>query len=207
MNVLADRVASRFAHRMRQADIPVGTTHENGTVRIHRYRDVLMVWDLSTAGKRGKKVRKMSIIPKTGSETEREGLLDRLGKMLDSYSRYDQVAGTIQDYLHDYPDDLEVHYNEERGVDVMPAGFQPIVVKGNHVRIEAEYKTFTVKNTDDKFNEPTCIPAISGGLKSIPVFYRWVKDNEQKIKDMTFNDVVRAMSALDIRFHQYCAID
>lgn len=210
MTVLADRIASRFVHtrRLLRADIGVGATHENGTVRIHRFMDTIVVEDITNAGKRGKKVRKMAIIPTHHIKgPDRQGFIDRVTKMIEDYGRYEQIQGRLKDYLSDYPDDLDIHESEERGVDVMPGGFQEITVRGEHVMVNVEYKDFLVKNLDDSANEPTCIPAISGGIKAIPVFYRWVKDNQEKIKKMTFREVLQAMSALDVKYHEFCAID
>ena len=94
-----------------------------------------------------------------------------------------------------------------RGVDVAPAGFKPVKIRGKHVYIEADYDSFRVKDLVDRNNEPTCIPAFKGGKKSIKQFYRWVSDNISKIKSMKYYDVLGEMRKEGINYHDYCAMD
>ena len=205
---LADRVASIFAHTRRFFAVERGRTAEHGTIRIHRYNDHIVVWDITDAGRRGKKVRRLSISPAYGAKNPTpEQMLERWGKALDHEDNYDAVHRLFKDVLHDYPNDFTLHESEERAIDVMPPGFAPLDVKGDHVSIRVEYKDFSVKNTDDTANESTCIPAMSGGIKMIPVFYRWVKDNEANIKHMTFLDVIKEMDSMGVKYHEYCAMD
>ena len=100
-----------------------------------------------------------------------------------------------------------MYESQERGVDVTPGGFRPIKVNGKNITLEADYSDFTVRDKVDRFNEPTCIPAVKGGKRDIKVFYRWVKDNLPWLQSATFGDVMRAMMKEGIRFHQYCAMD
>lgn len=199
-----NRIVSRF---VLARSIPLGETVENGMVRIHRYRDHYRVTDLTNAGKRGKKVRVMTLSPSYSYQGKPDQWMDSMSKALGDYRTYDQVKSFIADLLADFPGEINVDESQERGVDVTPAGFQPLRIEGRGVVVEVGYKNFSVRNVADQFNLPTCIPAIQGGLKSIPVFYRWVKDNEAAIKRMTFPEVVKEMGRLGVKFHQYCAID
>lgn len=205
-SALIARVAKR--HKEALSEIPVGNTREKGSVRIHRYRDHLEVTDLINAGKRGKRVEVTTVSPSyTYSSSDGIELLGRLTKFVDVYRDYRGVISAFEDYLRDYPNDLKLNTYQRRGVDVTPAGFKPIVIKTDNVLIEAEYDSFRVKNLNDEYNEPTCIPATQGGKKSIPVFYRWVQDNEAKIRRMEYNEILSEMSRLGIRSHSFCAID
>jgi hypothetical protein len=89
----------------------------------------------------------------------------------------------------------------------MPPGFKPITINGKYVEIEARYKDFTVNDKVDTNNLPACIPAFTGGKKSIPAFYRFVKDNASKLKNMTYGEVKRAMDKAGIDYHSYCRMD
>lgn len=100
---------------------------------------------------------------------------------------------------------FRVHHGGE-SIDVTPAGFKPIRIMGKGVTIEADYNDFRVVANEDP-NETTCIPAIKGGKKDIKVFYRWAKDNESKLKNMKFSDIVRTLMSEGVKFHQYCAVD
>lgn len=184
--------------------LQVGRGQENGTVRLHRYRDSILVTDLTNAGKRGKKVRTLSV--ELSYNTEMKSL-DGVARMLTLYDDFDDVVATLNDFLVDYPHALKMYFSDQRGVDVMPAGFEIIEIHGEHVYISAEYKTFRVQDLGDRYNMPRCIPAIRGGKRSIPVFYRWVRDNQSRIKNMTFHEVMKEMDKNKIQYHYYCAMD
>ena len=204
MDSLTRRIADTWKVR---SSLGRGDTVEVGDVRIHRYSDNFTITDLTFAGKRGKKVQVMSISPSYYYKGKPEDWMENMSKALVEYRKYDQVKAFIKDLLHDFPGEINIEERSERGVDVTPGGFRPLHVTGKGVKIEVDYKDFSVVNVDDQFNLPTCIPAIQGGLKSIPVFYRWVQDNMSAIKSMSFQDVLKAMDSLDVKYHQYCAID
>lgn len=181
-----------------------GDNFENDDIRAHQFRNSIHVWDLTNAGKRGKKVDKLTIMASRFADP----------KMLDNHMKAIKVAGDFRgvvklfkDLEYDYPNDFELHFGTERGVDVTPAGFKPIKIKTQDLYIEADYNDFRVRDLNDPYNEPTCIPAIQGGKRDVKLFYRWVKDNESKIRGMEFSDVVSAMRKNKIKYHQYCAMD
>src|SRR5690606_17734183 len=125
------------------------------------------VTDTTFAGKRGKRVP--SFIVETRSD------YDDLHEV--AWIIYDLVVknvdfNTLVRTVKQVADGLNVTFftREERGVDVMPAGFQPLSVEGKGVLISAGYDSFRVLNTNDPYNDTTCIPAIKGGKQSIPVF-------------------------------------
>ena len=187
----------------RMAAIGVGDTVENGVVRIHRYMDTIKVMDLTFAGKRGKVVRRLTIFPNVRGPDRME-LLRNISTMIEDYDKYDRILGILKDYLIDHPEDIVLDESSERGVDVTPAGFKEIVLNGQHVQIEVSYKQFVIKDLDDKNNEPT---AISKGPKGIPTLYRWVSDNQDKIRSMKYRDVLQSLKELGISYHDYLAVD
>jgi len=198
--------------RPREAEIQVGKTWENDHVRVHRYRSAYHVWDLTNAGKRGKKVRKVALYDTDMVRNESVlKNLDKLAKGIEKVKNFDSVLKWFNIITKDAElrgeHSPKIEMSEERGVDVAPGGFKPIRVVGKGVRVDSDYDSFTVKNLDDKMNEPTCIPAIRGGKKDIKVFYRWVKDNVDAIKQMDFSAVLKAMKKIGVQYHQYCAMD
>lgn len=221
MPVSSTRVA--YLHLLKSAaTIGVGKTVElpRSNVRVHRYRDVLMFWDLTNAGKRGKKVDTFSIgnIEHMDPEYQKviEGFISNLFNWR-SYADVRYAAKVVAEVHHDGTRENgyqpfggmtpRIHDSQERGVDVAPAGFGPIRVDGEHVSIDAGWKSFSVRDKDDQFNLPTCIPSIKGGVKDIKVFYRWVTDNEAALKRMLYRDVLKGMDAAGIGYHSYCAMD
>jgi len=187
-------------------ELSIGETFENEKWRVHRGGSSVRVTELTNAGKRGKKCqvvvvydidwKRMAVsadtIAKTFYDLARRGA--SLRDMQKAAEEFKEAGANMETYT-------------ERGVDTKPGGFETISIKGDKVWIEAEYKSFRVRDLEDKYNEPTCIPAITGGKKSIPVFYRWVKDNQAKIKRMSFSEVRKAMQKNGIKYHSYCAMD
>lgn len=199
MTTIALRVAARF-----MTALNVGETFENEHYRIHRYADSIKVMDLTNAGKRGKKVDAVTLydFPRLSPvESAALGYVlwakrnSPFSKMLEQAKEDAEILG------------CKIEVSAYRGVDVMPAGVQPIAIRGEHIYVEASPLSFTVRDNDDQNNLPTCIPAIKGGKKSIPVFYRWVKENRGSIGRMTFRDVLKQMDALGIDYHSFCAMD
>lgn len=201
---IAERVAARF---LRAAGLGLGQTVERGDVRIHRFHDFFKVWDLTNAGKRGKKVRVLVLGPSSRYPHNPAGWMEGMSKALPEYRSYDAVKRFVDDLLVDFPDEIDVREQAERGVDVTPGGFEPLKIKTPKVYVEADYGDFLVKNLEDQYNETTCIPAAKGGKKSVPQFYRWVKDNMARLQRMSFYEIVEAMRKEGIRYHQYCAMD
>lgn len=175
-------------HRI--ATINRGDTVETDKLRIHRYDRSIKVWDLENAGKRGRQVRQFSV------ETDQYDLIDSIEKA----KSFDEALNFAKDSGN------QVYESTSRGIDVAPAGFKPISVKGKDCYVSADYDSFTVKDYSD-INEETCIPAVRGGKADIKVFYRWVSDNESKIKNMDFDEIVNAMRSEGVRYHRYCALD
>lgn len=210
MTELNQRIVERY---LKQAYVTIGQVVENGTFRMRRYRESLVLWDLTNAGKRGKRVERLSVTPSYDpvngfkEPNKRLEFLDRLGLRLEHYSTFNQAVRSLKDLLVDYPNSLDMETAFERGVDVMPAGFKELRIESPFASIRVEFKDFSVTNLEDKNNEPTCIPAIRGGIKTIPLFYRWVSDNQDSIKHMKYLDILDQMKKLGVPYHTYCAMD
>lgn len=205
MDNLTPRVLNAY-HRKQALDI--GRTWDNENWRVHRYADSIKVTDLTNAGKRGKKVQILSVVAKRFRGESMAGMeslameLIMHAKRGASYARMKQVAEEAAEAgIADF------YEESERGVDVAPGNFGPISIHGKNVTIEVGWKDFSVRDKVDQNNLPTCIPAIKGGLKAIPVFYRWVDENRAALENMTFREVTKAMGQLGIPYHEYCAMD
>jgi hypothetical protein len=199
-----DKVTARVVNAYyRKQALDVGRTWENENWRIHRYADSITITELRDAGKRGKKVKVISLYGGVRSLPMESMAMEMvmLGKRDESYARMLQAAKEAAEI------GFGLSEREERGVDVAPGNFGPLDIRGKHVHVQVGWKDFSVKNTDDKYNEETCIPAMKGGLKAIPAFYRWVSDNRAKIEGMVFTEVLKAMEDLGVPYHQYCAMD
>jgi hypothetical protein len=181
-------------------------TVDRAKMHLHRYRDQIQVTDLTFAGKRGKRVERFSVVD---LDYAHGGWAHDLVEALAKASSYKAALALAKKMLEDYEGSgsPSVHEYTLRGIDVMPAGVSPVTLNGKHVWIKATPIDFIVRDKDDQHNLPTCIPATRGGKKSIPVFYRWLLENESQIERMTFHDVMKSMSDAGIQSHQYCAMD
>jgi len=194
---------------LREADTSLtGKAFENDDIRYHVYRSSVRVWDLTNAGKRGKKVDYFALYdidmvrdPELSKKVEQWAF--RLRTM--NYRQALRAAQELAFEGGDYPP--KISQQQEKGVRITPAGFKPLRVRGRGVLVESEWDSFRVRDLLDTNNDPTCIPAFKGGKKDVKVFYRWVRDNESAIKRMDFRQVLKHMDQNNIRYHYYCAMD
>lgn len=195
------------SERVISAYVSEGNTVEVGSIRIHRFREAYRVTDLTNAGLRGKKCDGISITVKGFQDVK--DVMEEIAWALEGAKTFAKVKQIVTTDLAELHPELEIRVDpwEERGIDVVPAGFKPIEVVGDKVKVSVGYKEFVVTDLVDTQNETTCIPKAKGGLKSIPAFYRWVKDNESKVKKMSFSEVLEQMGKIGLPYHQFCAID
>jgi hypothetical protein len=183
--------------------IKIGETRENGSLRIHRYRESLELTDLTNAGKRGKKVRRVSV----GSRhIDAVCHLDRVSGMVDSAVALDRAMASINDYLTDYPSDLNLFETEMRGVDVAPAGFKAQTGCGKRVSFCLDFDSFMICCLEDRNNEPRIR---NGKHSDVAKFAKWLKvdGNRMSLATMSLHDVQNALSAAGIDYHYWLAMD
>lgn len=175
-------------------------------MHLHRYRDQIQVTDLTFAGKRGKRVDRFSV---HDLDFAHGGWAHDLVEAIEKASSYKAALALAKEMLEDYegPGRPSVSEITLRGIDIPPADLKPVTLNGKHVWIKATPVDFIVRDKDDQNNMPTCIPAIRGGKKSIPVFYRWLLEHENHLDKMTFHEVTKAMGDAGIDYHSYCAMD
>ena len=186
------------------AALAMGETFENESWRVHRFRPSLRVTSLIGAGKRGTRCEEMSLYSDYGDMTDE--VAEAVLKAVKAKVSPSQMSALMKDLAEasERPNKFNFYLNVLKGVEVKPGGFEKVKVVGDHVHIEADYDSFSVEDLKDQNNLPTCI---ARGKKSIYQFYRFVKDNRDKLKHMTFGQVTNAMSDAGIDFHQYCAMD
>lgn len=186
----------------------VGEGGENAFIRWHQYMSSIQVFDLTFAGKRGKKVEKFALydIDQAKHDVEKHVAINNFVKLLENRNTtYKKAKAAAMVIANGTAPKIEVY--TERGVDVAPAGFGPFRLETKYVSIEAGWKSFTINDKVDQNNLPSCIPAIDGGKTSVKVFYRWVQDHQNALKSMTFGQITTAMMKDGIKFHQYCRMD
>jgi len=183
----------------------LGKTMENKNIRFHVFRGSVRVWDLENAGKRGKRVDYFAL---HGFDYKaRVGLHESIAAWVQTLPKatFASALAGAKKLEHVYQLGLESY--QEKGVDVAPAGFKPFQLLTNYVSINADDKSFSVRDLIDQNNLPTCIPGARGQKTQVKLFYRWVQDNESRLRRMTYLEILREMSKIGIQYHEYCAMD
>lgn len=210
MNKIAQELV-KIARSM-VAGLNRGETIEKDNIRIHRWNSSIRVWDLTNAGRIGKQVDSITIYNLDwAGKSEADSLVETLADNLSRVHSYSQAKSLMQkavveiNAISSYK--VELDERKDRGIDVSPAGFKEITIRGKHVSVEVDYESFTVKDLEDMNNEPTCIPAIRHNKRDVKMFYMWVRDNQSWIQNARFNEVLDGMSKAGIKYHYYCAMD
>lgn len=189
MTEQAKRVVARF---LKARGIGLGKTWENDKIRIHRFRDMFHIWDLANAGKRGKKVDKISLGAWT-VPNEKEWMEQQSRHLVLNARDFSSIKRYIEALD---PAGIEVHRSQERGIDVLPAGTRKIELQwssgGTDLRLEADPLDFMVVSSaligaNDKgqggFRQDTGYHSEKpAGAKR---FYGWLASGgEAKVKQM-----------------------
>ncbi len=205
MNLVAQRVADRYISAM---GIGMGRTWEIDSVRVHRYRDHFKVTDLTNAGKRGKRVRVMTIAPTYYYKGDHDEWMERMGKAIPEYNSYDKIKGFIKDVLVDAPNEIQIDESEVRGVDVNPGGTTKITLTtGTGLEITSEPMDFMVRSRV-MMPGPTGKPSFaqdtlywpSNKKRDSPIFYNWLKANMAQANRMTITDFRKLWDDLKIPY-------
>lgn len=183
-----------------------GITREFTAWRVHRFNSALVVTSLENAGKRGKKVAELVIYDLDRYDQD-EDVVAKVIALAGRGASIPTMMSTMQDLASASGGKIGFDTRSLRGVDVMPGGFETLKIQTKDLSIEAGHDSFTIRDLVDQNNLPTCIPVGKGGKASVPAFYRWVKDNQAKIKRMSFRDVLRELDAQAIPYHYFCAMD
>lgn len=203
----------RVAHRHILAELGVGRTFFTGDLKIHRYRDQLQVTDLTNAGRRGKRVPEMTIVPAyTGSEQERQAVLDDLAATLVKCQSYECVQRELHNYVPTGLVKLDVLIANLRGIDVEPAGTTIKYKTSTGLRVGASPTNFQVMSSLPLAHPKTGEPMSgytqdtlywSENKQGAGVFYTWVKENLSKLNSMTIEDLKQLWDSLGVMWDSH----
>jgi hypothetical protein len=185
--------------------LTLGATVENGLLRVHRYADSFFFWDLTNAGKRGRRVAVLTARPTYLGWSSREVVMEAVSGLVENLDSMAAAVALLEQYRDAQPGALELLNSTTRGIDVQPAGFQPIVIRSQRMAFEVSHGSFVLTDLTDKFNEPTCIPGKSKRL--IPKLYQWASANQSRIEGMSYREILNELRALGVDYHAYCAVD
>lgn len=225
MNKLAEKVAARW---FSAKAVPMGKTEEKGKIRVHRYRDQLRVWDLTNAGKRGKKVRSLYVgttyaFNKGKNEFggDDQKFLDFASGLAMAAGNYDHFVAVLGDWAEEHPGQVNTSETMERGIDHLPAGSKTYKIQWTmgttELELEATPLEFRVRSSvlmepserllrrnpnAQPFRQDTGYwPAKKADAKK---FYGWLATGgEGKIKRMDINDLKKLWGQLKVRYDSH----
>ena len=208
MDPISLRVAARYSvtRRFLASGLEVGRSFQNEKIRVHRYRDQLRVWDITNAGKRGKKVPELTVLLTRNYEGDPDDWFKRqTAELIETYSKrpdpYGAFKALLRDLQVDFPEDINLHEEQLRGVDVEPYGeifeFNIPLDNKSSLRVEASPNSFLVVNhawvtregTDKGFFHDTSYRPVK--VTDARAFYAWLKDNASKLKSFDNMDEFR----------------
>lgn len=181
--------------------LAIGETFTTPTWRVHRFATTVRVTHLLNAGRHGKRCDEFAVWLWRHTY-DLAGIALRLACLAVDGIGPDEMAVEIEVASRECGGESD--RIARKGVDVAPAGIETFRINGANVRVIAEYKDWSVLDTVDTNNEPTLIPLKNKDRKA---FYAWAKKNEEALKTMHFNDVMRALREAGIGYHYYCAVD
>lgn len=175
--------------------------HETDILRYTITAREVNVWDLTNAGVRGAQVPYYSIFTADADPED----IQYLKILLDGIKRPQEIDSVLQDFIDTLPpksNRLSLSY--ENGIDVRPLSFSQIEIRNRGVAIKAGYDNFTIKDLTDLHNKPTAI-SLDSQKSSASKFYSWVEKNQDRIRKMSFHDILDALDNLRIQYHYYLA--
>lgn len=196
------KLASKLLNLMSEMKIERGGEFTNDDIRIHKYADMLRITETTFAGKRGKTCRQFSLMWQ-GDRGESHIHLDAFLDQVTDKMKYDDVKK-----LADAQKDLQVGSEYTlKGVEVIPTNMKPFEFENDKVKISSTPKDFSVRDREDKNNEPTCISFEKTGVRGTKQFYDYLNKNPDIVKGMSFRQVTDLIQKLGIKAHHYCAMD
>lgn len=223
MSTIAEKVAKRFADeklatrvatRYRVA-LEVGQGVFTQHLKLHHFHGSLRITDMTNAGKRGKKVRELTVIPKTFADD----LSDKIIKQAVSsilHMTYDQAKDHLEDILtrEGHENLYSLNERELRGIDVEPMGTKINLEKkfpnGEIVTIESSPHEFLIVDSvlidaEGKaahgFRQDTTYWPVA--KKDGIAFYGWLKDNLSKAANMKMMELLKVFEQLGLRYNSH----
>lgn len=207
MKKTIQRIAARFleAHGLGRGD-----TWENDKVRIHRFADSFKVWDLTYAGKRGKKVRVLTALPRTYAEMKDWTETHSKHVLLNASGGYDSVKKYFADI------DAAISETAERGIDVRPGDTPEISLKweagDDQLRLTATPQEFSLVSSvplqHPKTGEP--LPYRQDTMywgrsrRDAETFYKWLFSGGAKdIQKMGMREIWHIWGQLNVAFDSH----
>lgn len=159
--------------------------------------------DITNAGKRGKKVSRFGLYNSMSGELF-ENVMGPLLKLAYNKGSVEEMEAAFKATA---TKEMTYDFTDFRGIDVLPAGSQKVMISGPKMTIEASLTEFCVSDLEDQNNLPAMIAPSKSKNVAVKKFYAWAKENAETLREMSFSQVSQAMSAAGIGSHYYCRMD
>ena len=204
---IAQRVAVRH---LLSLDVGQGVFTDH--LKLHHFHGSLRITDMENAGKRGKKVKELTLIPKTLHDEMSDKIIKQAVQSI-LHMNYGQAKSHLEDVLtrEGHGDLFALHERDLRGIDVEPKGTTIKLEKkfpdGTIVRIESSPHDFMVVNSQvisapgkaaHGYRQDTLYSP--RGKQDGIIFYSWLRENLSKAANMTIQELSKIWDALGVRY-------
>lgn len=208
MRPLVARVVQRFRVAQRYLSargLAMGKTFQNENVRIHRFRELLRVTDLTNAGKRGKTCGQITLQFTANFEGDRDEYLDQVTDVLmDSAA---QGYDAVRNYLNFQKQELRrgqiaLDYEILKSINVEPFGevFEFVIRQPGKASLEVKSSPTDFRVVNHAWMKNQHDPE-KGFIhdtmywprkkKDAMAFYAWMKENHERARRFMNMDMFR----------------
>jgi hypothetical protein len=186
--------------------VAMGETWENGKVRIHRYRPSFFIWDLTNAGRRGKRVETLAVLPRNADDS----WMEEQSRMLILNARtFDTLKAYLKKLEAEEPGAFDLSESQERGIDVIPGG-----VKKMTLNWKVDDEILSLKATPLEFLVSSSKPLSGTTMRQdtlywqvkksdANLFYAWLADNESDVQSLGIVGLKEVWHKLGVKFDSH----
>jgi hypothetical protein len=202
---------SREMGRQRQTasnPLEVGRGAMTEHLRLHHFHGSLRITDLTNAGKRGKKVRELVLIPKTLNDEQASAIISQAADAI-MHMTYPEAVKYLEGRGEG---EYSLDERELRGIDVEPPGTKISLEKkfddGDVVKIDASPHDFMVVSSavvqlkGKPHHRQDTLYYPMGRADGI-AFYGWLKENVSKAANMTMNEIRKVWDSIGVRYNHH----
>ncbi len=212
-------LAAKVAHREIVKALELGReTFTPQGLKFHHWHGSLSITDMTNAGKRGKKVRELRLIPDTHDDDLAIRIIQQ-GVNSTLHMNYDQAKAHLEQIQAKYPGAggrgiFKLDEQTYRGVDVEPMGTKLELTNkfpdGAWLRISASPQDFHVTDSAvisapgkpaHGFHQDTSYWPVK--KQDGAVFYTWLKENLSKAAHMTIQDLRKVWDEIGVRWNSH----
>jgi len=193
-----------------------GGKGDNGSIRWQRFRGSIRIWEVANAGKRGKNARTFVIyeLPEDALPGGAFSLILANELPMATYdsfvARAKEIKGMV-DKIKRLPTGLylyspQMEEKEVKGVDVPKL---PIQFTNRHdVFIRVDKDGFAIGNRSPSDpNQMTMGDGYGYGKRMGDKMYNWVANNQDKLENMTYEQIRKELDKGKISYREYAAMD